>query len=427
MKEPTQLTTPAPDWFATAPDAWQALAAQHGTPFYLFDADLLAARMRCVREAFGGTVQVYHAVKCNPNLGLLRSMLGVADGLDISSGGELEQALLAGHAAERMSFAGPSKTDQELEAAISAGVGAISVESLREIDACARIAAVLGRQAQVLLRVNPQQVHRGYGLKMGGRAVQFGIDEEALPEAETRIRAHGDHIAFRGIHAYVGSQCFDAVGVAESTANALRIADEVRARSGLVSEKINLGGGFGIAHSTERRELDLAQLQALLEPVLTAWRAGSPAAARCALIFELGRFLCAPAGLYVTQVVGTKTSRGKDFVTCDGGLNHHLAAAGTFGAALRGNFPLLNLSRPDAPPQTCNLSGASCNPTDLLGVDATLPAPQAGDLIGIAMSGAYGLTASPMLFLGRRTPVELVRSGQDVRVGRRSYGITDFN
>lgn len=421
------LPSPSIDWLDIAPAQWRELADSHGTPFYLFDADCVTARIQHVRATFDRQVQVYYAVKANPNLGLLRAVRAEADGVDISSGGELDQALAAGFDPAGMSFAGPSKTPRELEAAIRAGVGAISVESLREIDECGRIAAQVGMPAHILVRVNPLLVHKGYGLKMGGRAVQFGIDEEALPEAEARIAAHGRHIDFVGVHAYVGSQCFDPVGVAESTLNALRIAGEIAARSGLFSRKINLGGGFGIAHGNDKRELDLAQAAALLLPALAAWRAQSAANRDCALVFELGRFITAPVGVYVTQVVGVKSSRGKVFIACDGGLNHHLAAAGTFGAALRSNFPVLNLSRPAEAVATCSLSGASCNPTDLLGVDVSLPEPRPDDLVGVVMSGSYGLTASPMLFLGRRTPAELVRAGGTITVGRRSHGIEHFN
>ena len=412
------------DWSAAPPSYWHALAEQHGTPFYLFDADVVAARIRAVRAAFGGLARVYYAVKANPNLELLRSLVGVADGLDISSGGELAQARLAGHDPAAMSFAGPGKSTEELSAAILAGVGAISVESLRELDACAALAQALGRPAHILLRVNPSAPNRGYGVKMGGRSVQFGIDEESLPEVAERLRAHGAQLVFEGIHAYVGSQCFDAAVIAETSANTLRIARELAERHGLVSRKINLGGGFGVAHGRERRTLDVAAAGAALLPLLEAHLRQMPA---CVLLFELGRFLTADAGLYVTRVVDSKTSRGRAFIVCDGGLNHHLAAAGTFGAALRGNFPQHNLSRPAAAEVVCQVVGPSCNPTDVLGVDLSLPAPERGDLIGVAMSGSYGLTASPLLFLGHATPVELVRRVTEVRVGRRSHSILDFN
>lgn len=416
------MSTPYP-WQDMAAGDWHALAQVHGTPFYLFDADAVAHRIRAVREALQCHAKVYYAIKANPNLGLLRAVCPVADGADISSGGELAQALLAGYDAANLSFAGPAKTDAELEAAIRAGVGCISVESLREIDACSHIAARLGTKAQVLLRVNPLLPNRAYGVKMGGRPVQFGIDEENLPEAEARVTAQCAHLDFLGIHAYVGSQCFDPAAVAESTGNALRIADELEQRTGLVCRKINLGGGFGVAHAELRRELDIAALANVLVPVLSR----HPTLPNRELIFELGRYLTAEAGIYVTQVVSRKASRGKVFAMCDGGLSHHLAAAGTFGAALRGNFPLRNLSRPDAHEMVCSIAGPSCNPTDLLGVEAKLGEPSDGDLVGVLMSGSYGLTSSPLLFLGRDSPVELVRSAGAITVGRRAHRMMDFN
>jgi len=404
---------------------WEQLAAQHGTPYFLYDADQVRQRVQAVRNALEGTAQVYYAVKANPNLALLRSLVSHADGVDISSGGELVQAQLAGFDAASMSLAGPAKTSAELEAAIRAGVGCISMESVREIEECARIARRIGMAAHVSLRVNPLQLNRAFGMKMGGRAIQFGIDEEELPQAGARVLALSPWLDFQGIHAYVGSQCFDPAGIVEATRNTLRITRELEQASGLRCSKINLGGGFGVSHGQERRELDLAALAPELLPVLKAHRDTTPWP--CTLIFELGRFLTAQAGIYVTRVVSRKASRGKLFLACDGGLNHHLGAAGTFGATMRSNFALCNLSRPQATPRVCSLAGPSCNPTDLLGVDALLPEPAEGDLLGVAMSGSYGLTASPILFLGRDTPAELVRTDGAVVVGRRRHTIADFN
>jgi len=416
--------SPRASWAAIGAPRWHALADEHGSPFYLFDADVVGGRAEMVRAAFGGLVGVYYAVKANPNLGLLRAVRAVVDGVDISSGGEQLQAQAAGHEPAHMSFAGPAKTDAELAAAIAAGVACISVESIREIDACAAIAQRLGQPAQILLRVNPTQVHKSFGLKMGGRAVQFGIDEDALPEAEQRVRSHGPHLVCLGLHSYVGSQCFDPAGTVEATRNAIRLAMAFEERTGWPCRKLNLGGGFGVAQSGDRKELDLVAAASELLPLLGDFLGRRP---WCGAFFEVGRFITAEAGLYVTRVVDIKSSRGTRYLVCDGGLNHQLAAAGTFGAALRGNFPLLNLSRPDAPTAVFNIAGPSCNPTDLLGVQVQIPQAEPGDLLGVAMSGSYGLTASPLLFLGRDTPTELVLQAGQIEVGRRRHTLADFN
>lgn len=412
-------------WHGVSSEEFAALAEQYGTPFYLYDADEINRRIRHVRAQCADLVRVYYAVKTNPNLELLRSIRPQADGLDVSSSGEVEQAVLAGFDPDNLSFAGPAKTKAELEMAVAAGVGCISVESMRELRDCVQVARRAGVRANVALRVNPLQANRAFGLKMAGRAVQFGIDEEALPEAENFVSAHGEELAFRGIHVYAGSQCFEPEGIIEGVRNTLRIAREMEARSGLVCTRINLGGGFGVVHGEVNRELDVAGLATGLVPVCREFLATSRV--RPELIIELGRYLAADAGIYVTRVVNTKSSRGKQFYACDGGLHHHLAAAGTFGAALRSNFALRNLSNPNAEITTCNICGPSCNPTDLLGVDVQLPEPSEGDLLGVMKSGSYGLTASPILFLGHQTPAELVRRNGAVILGRRPRSVLEFN
>lgn len=412
------------EWASWAPVRWEDLARREKTPFFVFDAEAVRRRVASVRAAFGGRLGVYYAVKSNPNLSLLRALVGCVDGVDISSAGELRQCLAAGFAADGMSFAGPGKTEDELRSAIDAGVGCISVESLREIDNCARVAREQGRPARILLRVNPLKVHKSYGLKMGGRAVQFGIDESELADAEGRIRAHEPWLVCRGLHAYVGSQCFDEVGAAEATSNALRMATEFESRTGWRCAKLNLGGGFGVAQSGEPRELKLEAVGDRLRGLLESFLSARPG---CQAFFELGRFLVAEAGAYVVRVIDRKDSRGVCFIVCDGGLNHQLAAAGTFGAALRGNFPLYNLSRPQAQSAVCSVAGPSCNPTDLLGVQVSLGDPVPGDLIGVGMSGSYGLTASPLLFLSHDTPAEWVVDNGELVLGRRRHEPSEFN
>src|SRR5262249_7081268 len=142
------------------------LARQYGTPFFLYDADVICKRIADLRAQLADLAHVYYAVKANPNLALLRALRSCADGLDISSGGELEQALAAGYSGEQLSFAGPAKTAAELTAAIRAGVGCISIESPRELEECIRIAGESGLRANVTLRVNPDLLNRSFSLKM---------------------------------------------------------------------------------------------------------------------------------------------------------------------------------------------------------------------------------------------------------------------
>lgn len=412
-------------WLNTNFSALHELAEHYGTPYFLYDADEIVRRIELVRSSFEGTVDVFYAVKANPNLALLQAVREVADGLDISSVGELSQALVAGYDAATMSFAGPAKSAGELAAAIQHGVGCISVESPRELDECIRIARETGRRANVSLRVNPLLLNRAFGIKMGGRPVQFGIDEEEISAVLPQIEANLGALNFKGIHVYAGSQCFEEAGIVAGVEHTLSIARRIETESGMTCSVINLGGGFGLSHTQLGHELKVEALGKELRPTLRAFREASKG--ECKIVFELGRYLTADAGIYVTRVIGSKESRGKTFFMADGGLHHHLAAAGTFGAAFRANFLLRNLSDPTSPVVKCSIAGPSCNPTDLLAVDIELSQPKIGDLIGVLKSGSYGLTASPILFLGRPTPVELIRQNSEIRLGRASKTILDFN
>ena len=419
------MQTHPDSWHGTSKSDLHSLAERYGTPYYLYDVDAIVRRINRVRSAFADLAGVYYAVKANPNLELLRRLRDDADGLDVSSAGELKQACLAGFDMSNISFAGPAKTAGELRTAIEHGVGSISVESLRELAECTRIAQELGRKANVVVRVNPLMVNRAFGMKMGGKAAQFGIEEEELDSALDYVRNNPETLEFRGIHIYAGSQCFEAAGIVAGVENTLAIARRVESASGLLCKVINLGGGFGVSHTEEERELDVEAAARELVPVLREFIGSSPIERK--VVFELGRYLTADAGLYVARVISKKESRGKTFYMVDGGLHHHLAAAGSFGAAFRSNYLLRNLSRPDAPTLRCSIAGPSCNPTDLLGIDVEIPRPEIGDLIAVLKSGSYGFTASPLLFLGRQTPAELISHDGEITLARRPRTIVDFN
>jgi diaminopimelate decarboxylase len=402
-----------------------SLAQTHGTPLYLYDVTAVNKRITDIQEHLNNQVKVYYAVKANPNLELLRSIQGVADGFDISSGGELNQLSLLDVEPQSISFAGPAKTESELHAAIEHRVGFISVESLVELNRIIRICESNKLTANIGLRINPLLMNRKFGLKMGGKPIQFGVDEEELTAIYKLIIEKKDYLEFRGVHVYAGSQCFDSAGIVDGVKNTLRIVAQLELDSGLFCRKINLGGGFGVSHGKESEQLDLQELATTLNPVLEHFIADTEE--KREIILELGRYLTADAGIYITQIVSNKNSRGKSFYIVDGGLNHHLSAAGTFGTPLRSNFPARNLTRPDAHRVKCSIAGPSCNPTDLLGIDIDLEAAEIDDFICVFKSGSYGFTASPLLFLGRDTPVELVRRDNEIVVGRKRYSMTDFN
>jgi diaminopimelate decarboxylase len=188
---------------------------------------------------------------------------------------------------------------------------------------------------------------------------------------------------------------------------------------------INFGGGFGVSYYDQNSEIDLSTIARLVNQPLKQYTATPRNRPR--FLLELGRYLVTEAGIYVTRVISEKTSRGEQYFVSDGGMNHHLAASGNLGTVIRQNYIVRNLSNTRAPKQTCNLVGPLCTPLDLLGRNISIESPNIGNLIGIQNSGSYAMTASPLLFLGHDTPIELLLSDGEIRVVRKRRKLSAFN
>ena len=403
----------------------EELAEQFGTPFFLYDLHTVERKARRVREAFKRPVHLLYAAKANPNLELLRNMRPFVDGLDISSVGELNQALAAGYEAGELSYAGPGKTEEDIRLSIKHQLGVISIESFRELRDVARLATEMDARPRVALRINPNLQIRAFPVKMGGRATQFGVEQDDLPAAVEELRRHADRLDLTGIHIYAGTQCLDADALVQNIENTLEIARVIKADLGVTARSINLGGGFGISYTEEGKELDVEAVGAGASAAVEKYCAETGTEPE--LVLELGRYLVADAGVYVARVVSEKESRGKFYFVMDGGMNHHLAASGNLGSALRHNYVIKNLSRPHEAEVKCNLVGPLCTPLDLMGASVKVPRPKVGDLMAILNSGSYAYTASPLLFLGHRTPPELLHQGGQIRIVRRSFTLDEFN
>ena len=329
-------------------------------------------------------------------------MAGIVDGFDVASGGELATAMRAGMDAAKISFAGPGKRSRELEAAIRAGA-TINLESEREADRALSAAEALGLTPRLAVRVNPDFDLKGSGMRMGGGAKPFGIDQARVVPLVKRLAASGAD--YRGLHIFAGSQSLDVGAIIETQANTVALARRIDEESGAQAPLINLGGGFGIPYFAGDAALDVEAIGAALGEQIGA------EASRSAI--ELGRWIVAEAGVYLTRIVDRKISHGKTFLVTDGGLHHQLAASGNFGTVVRRNYPVAVATRFGAPAEEeVSVVGCLCTPLDRLGDDVLLPAADVGDVIAIFLAGAYGATASPAAFLGHAPALEIAVSGR---------------
>lgn len=380
------------------------LAARLGrTPFYVYDRAVLAARVQLLRQNLPSEISLHFAIKANPMPAIVRFMAGLVDGLDVASAGELHVALDAGTDPADISFAGPGKTEGELQEAVLAGI-LLNVESFREIRLLESISARTGRAARVAVRVNPDFELKSSGMKMGGGPKQFGIDAERVPEALAEIGRRG--LAFEGFHIFSGSQNLRPEAICEAQSKTLALAERLAAYAPGPVTVLNLGGGFGIPYFKGDAPLDLGPIRENLHRVVDRARASLPDAE---LVLELGRYLVGEAGLFVCRVLDRKESRGEVFLVTDGGLHHHLAASGNFGQVIRKNYPVVIGNHVcKAPREIASVVGPLCTPLDLLAERAELGQAREGDLVVVMQSGAYGFTASPHLFLGHPPPLEVL-------------------
>ena len=234
-----------------------ALVAEAGdTPLFVYDLDLVDARIARFRAAFPG-VHLHYAIKANSYAPILSHIAKRVDGLDIASGGELGFALEAGADPADISFAGPGKRDADLEAAIGAGV-TLNCESEGEAERALAIGARLGRSPRLAVRVNPDFEIKGSGMRMGGGAKPFGVDAARVPALVRRILDAGAD--WRGFHIFAGSQALDADALIEAQAATLALAAELAEAAGAAPPLVNLGGGFGIPHFHGEQPLDIEEV-----------------------------------------------------------------------------------------------------------------------------------------------------------------------
>lgn len=380
------------------------LVARAGdTPCFVYSASMLEARVRSLRNAMPDQLGIHYAMKANPFGPVLKAMGKLVDGVDIASGGELEMALTAGISGDKISFAGPGKRDRELEAAIRAGV-TLNLESEGEADRALAIGDKTGLAPHLAVRVNPDFDLRGSGMRMGGGAKQFGIDQERVPALVKRILASGGH--WRGFHIFAGSQALGADAVIETQANTLQLAAQLAEVAGASPPHVNLGGGLGIPYFPNDEPIDISAIgKALAEQLANL----PDILANTHFAMELGRWLAGEAGIYLTRIVDRKVSHGETFLITDGGLHHQLAASGNFGTVVRRNYPVAIASRYDAPADDiANVVGCLCTPLDRLADKAHLPTAGVGDLVAVFCAGAYGASASPSAFLGQGPAREIL-------------------
>ncbi len=358
-----------------------AIAAEIGTPCYVYSMAALTDRYNALAEAFAGLpALIAYAVKANGNLAVLRHLGELGAGADVVSAGEMQLALKAGIAPGKIIFAGVGKTRAEMAAALKAGNTGIlqfNVESEPELRALSEVASGLGVTAPVAIRVNPDVDAKTHKKITTGKAEnKFGIPiEQARALYAEAAKLPG--IKPVGVHVHIGSQLTDLAPYAATFA---RLADLVRALrdDGIPLARIDLGGGLGIRYDDETPPDPRAYADLVRRHI---------APLGCEIALEPGRFLVGNAGLLLAAVTYVKATEGKRFLILDAGMNDLIRPA--LYEAYHRIVPVAEPA-PDAVLSPADIVGPVCETGDTFGEERPMPPMQDGDLLAILSAGAYG-------------------------------------
>ncbi|MDI7208428.1 diaminopimelate decarboxylase [Leptospira santarosai] len=378
----------------------EKIANTFGSPVYAFDANIFKNKFLTVENAFGSQIKILYALKANPNVRVAKIFKTLGAGCEVASGGEILIASKAGFLGSEIQFAGPGKQLHDLEIAFDKDISSLNVESVSEYKFICNLAKKLNYRPKISLRINPSENLSGARMQMGGGSIKFGIDTDQLDKLTKKILS--DNICdFKGLHVYAGTQCFDAEAWLRNARALCDLANILENNIPILS--LNFGGGFGVGGYEGDKSFSLDKAGNGIQEIIR-----SENRIDRKYFIELGRYLTATAGVYLTRVLFQKKSGDKQHFILDGGMHHHGSAAG-LGMPIRRSFPIVSCENPrQAPSGKVNLSGPLCTPVDEFGTNLDFPTLEEGDLLGILNSGAYGLSFSNSLFLSHPNPAEVL-------------------
>ncbi|MEV5977392.1 type III PLP-dependent enzyme [Streptomyces sp. NPDC052114] len=393
----------------------EELARHYGTPCYVYDLDRVEAARRDLAAQLPEGTEIFYAFKANPHVDLVRALRagpGPACKAEISSTGELAAALEAGYPASDILYTGPGKTPGELNEAMAAGVRMYSAESLTDLEHIGEAATAHATVADCLLRINSATASASTGIRMTGKPTQFGIDSETLASTADKLRAvPGTSVV--GLHLFSQSNAKDEEALIGEFRHTLEVAVQAQHDLGVPLRLLDIGGGFAVPYGQRGERAAYPRLRAALEAALDEhfpqWRDGAPRVA-----VESGRYLVGDSGTLLATVSNVKVSRGRKFVILDAGINTFGGMSG-LGRILPVSVTVEGRSTDgEAETEKASLAGPLCTPGDLLAREVEVPALAPGDVVAVPNTGAYGPTASLLMFLGRPAPTEVVVRGDEV-------------
>ena len=388
------------------------LAEKYSTPCYVYSRAALETHYLAYKNAFGSKDNlICYAVKANSNLAVLSVLAKLGAGFDIVSVGELERVLRAGGQADQVVFSGVGKQAGEMKRALEVGVHCFNIESEEELFRLNDVALELGKIAPISLRVNPD-VDSGTHpyISTGLKDNKFGV---AIDSAEAIYLAAKDlaGVSIKGVDCHIGSQLTDTSPFLDALDRVLLLVDRL-ADKGIQLSHLDLGGGLGVCYKDEQPPKTADYIAAILKRL---------EGRNLKIILEPGRSIAANAGVLLTRVEFLKCNEHKNFAIIDAAMNDLIRPS--LYSAWQDIVPV-NL-KPTAPAKikTYDLVGPICETGDFLGKDRELDL-EAGDLLAVKSSGAYGFAMSSN-YNSRNRAAEIMVDGDSTFLARKRETIED--
>ena len=400
------------------------LAAQYGTPLYVYSAGTIRDHYLRLKDSFGSLDHVIcYAAKANSNLAILNLLAHLGSGFDLVSAGELFRVKKAGGDPRKCTFAGVGKTRKEIEFALREGIYCFNAESEAEVSFLNAVAGDLGCKAPIALRVNPNVDAKTHKYISTGKSEnKFGIDIANIPDAYARAAAL-PHVELRGVQMHIGSQLTSVQPFVDAVNKVAPLVRELKSTYGI--QFWSIGGGIGIIYrdslasgqpawwatqSPEAKPLTIEEYATALVPALNGLG--------LRILFEPGRYMVGNAGVLITQVVYEKRGAAKTFKIVDAGMNDLIRPA-----LYQGHHEIVPLAEPKSTAlEKVDVVGPVCESGDFFAQDREVPLIQQGDYLAVMSSGAYGF-AMASNYNSRPFPAEILVDGNQahlVRV-RQSY------
>ncbi len=419
----------------------ESLAAEYGTPTYVYSTATLALHYDRIAAAFAELKPlICYSIKSCSNLEICRTLVKRGAGMDAVSGGEIERAWLCGCPMDKVVYAGVGKSVEEIRAALSGShsllgeasannrgsIGWFNIESEQEFETVASIARELGTMVHAALRVNPDvdpKTHRY--TTTGTKETKFGVD---LERAEAFFDTYGgdEFLLLDAVHIHLGSPIYTTDPYVQGIGKVLDLIDRLETKGHTINA-IDLGGGFGADYESDRSPSAAEYADAIVPLLRERAKSGTR------IILEPGRAISANAGVLLTRVEYIKQGPEKQFVICDAGM--HTLIRPALYEAFHFMWPAV-VSPEHVPPKraeqldlpglrTCDVVGPICETGDFLARERDLPEMKRGDVLAIFTAGAYGMVMASN-YNSHTHPAEVLVSGGSARVVRRRQTVEEL-